>query len=311
VLLALNPPHITRLVVDPPALSLGKPLLLLAPDDDGGGAEIMTPAPVSPVGAAVTPPPPTPPTDDDIGHLRLPPTEEDSGVGRGMVILAEPVPSLLSPIHPQHFKEPQPHNTAALHRVASFSSSSVRAPAPAAASAALVSMEDEDDDDDDEAEEEEAGLAMEAAAAAAAAVATAAAAGAMVEDEPVAPPPPARGKKLSLSVIACLSYLSMGGLMGLLGPAIPQMARALNVAETALGGAFAARAGGYILGSALVSRIPGKCWSRLGVMGVAGVVASVLNAAMPYSGRLVVLLPICFAQGVGLAIISTLGNIVL
>jgi hypothetical protein len=153
-------------------------------------------------------------------------------------------------------------------------------------------------------DEDEAGLAMEAAAMAAMA--------AMVEEsEPVAPPPPARGKKLSLSIIACLSYMSMGGLMGLLGPAIPLMARALNVAETALGGAFAARAGGYILGSALVSRIPERCWSRLGIMGVAGVVASILNAVMPYSGHLAVLLPICFAQGVGLAIISTLGNIVL
>ena len=146
---------------------------------------------------------------------------------------------------------------------------------------AVVVVEDggEKDDDDD---------------ATARAMALAEADARALEMEPVAPPPPARAKKvggwayrgrmgtrartrpldardahsrhlcphaqpqLSLSVIACFSYLSMGGLMGLLGPAIPLMARALGVAETALGGAFAARAGGYILGSALVSRIPEK-----------------------------------------------------
>ena len=105
----------------------------------------------------------------------------------------------------------------------------------------------------------------------------------------------------------------MGGLMGLLGPSIPLLAKVLNVKETALGGAFAARAGGYILGSLVVARLPeeGKGLSRISLMGVAGVGASVLNVAMPYSGYLAALLPLCFVQGIGLAVISTLGNVVL
>ena len=55
--------------------------------------------------------------------------------------------------------------------------------------------------------------------------------------------------------------------MGLLGPAIPLLALTLDVHETSLGGAFAARAGGYILGSLLVSKVPERSSiSRIGML---------------------------------------------
>jgi len=55
--------------------------------------------------------------------------------------------------------------------------------------------------------------------------------------------------------------------MGLLGPAIPLLALTLDVHETSLGGAFAARAGGYILGSLLLSQIPERSSiSRIGTL---------------------------------------------
>lgn len=297
-------------------------------DDDHD--EVRTPAPVPPLGAGASPPSsspadeeveaeeeaeaegrraattPTQPHDaiaaaasdeDDVAPpgLELPPTEGAEGQ-RTMTMLAEPAVTPSSPAspvihrHDHHQQQQQEQQLARPDSCPSSPTASTTAAPLAAAAAAAAAAEVEARVGLEDGEED--GVEVE-------------------DDEPVAPPPPARGKKLSLSVIACLSYMSMGGIMGLLGPSIPLMARALDVAETALGGAFAARAGGYILGSALVSRIPERCWSRLGVMGVAGMVASVLNAAMPYSGRLAVLLPICFAQGVGLAIISTLGNIVL
>ena len=59
-----------------------------------------------------------------------------------------------------------------------------------------------------------------------------------------------------LSLIACFIWVSMGGLVGLLGPAIPAIAKHLGVADTSLGWAFSVRAGGYIIGSLITSRLP-------------------------------------------------------
>ena len=124
--------------------------------------------------------------------------------------------------------------------------------------------------------------------------------------------------QVTMSVIACLSYVTMGGLMGLLGPAIPSLAQYLgklvgymcgcreegkqeeaysfgvdviflhdiqntDVEETSLGGAFASRAGGYIVGSLLVPRLPEKgCLTRVGIMAVTGVLASTINMCIPH-----------------------------
>lgn len=51
----------------------------------------------------------------------------------------------------------------------------------------------------------------------------------------------------------------MGGLVGLLGPAIPAIAKHLGVEDTELGWAFSVRAGGYIIGSLITSRLPERC----------------------------------------------------
>ena len=51
----------------------------------------------------------------------------------------------------------------------------------------------------------------------------------------------------------------MGGLVGLLGPAIPAIAKQLGVEDTELGWAFSVRAGGYIIGSLITSRLPERC----------------------------------------------------
>ncbi len=148
------------------------------------------------------------------------------------------------------------------------------------------------------------------------------------ETLPILPPPPSppashaepspqkkKRKKLSkkvvVSVIACFSWVSMGGLQGLLGPAIPAIATQLAVPDTALGWAFSVRAGGYIAGSLLISRLTDDGPSKVMVMACAGVLASVVNLVIPYSTVLLVLLALCFLQGIGLSIISTLGNIVL
>jgi hypothetical protein len=121
-------------------------------------------------------------------------------------------------------------------------------------------------------------------------------------------------KKVVVSVIACFSWVSMGGLQGLLGPAIPAIAKHLAVPNTSLGWAFTVRAGGYITGSLLISRFMedgAQRPSKLMIMACAGLVASVINVAMPHSASMVLLLFLCFLQGNGLSIISTLGNIVL
>jgi MFS family permease len=104
----------------------------------------------------------------------------------------------------------------------------------------------------------------------------------------------------------------MGGLQGLLGPAIPSIAKQLNVADTALGWAFSVRAGGYICGSLIISRVDEERGpSKMMIMAVAGVLASVVNLCMPYVTVMLAFLALCFCQGIGLSIISTLGNIVL
>ncbi len=59
-----------------------------------------------------------------------------------------------------------------------------------------------------------------------------------------------------LSLIACSVWVAMGGLVGLLGPAIPAIAKQLGVEDTELGWAFSVRAGGYIIGSLVTSRLP-------------------------------------------------------
>ena len=106
----------------------------------------------------------------------------------------------------------------------------------------------------------------------------------------------------------------MGGLQGLLGPAIPAIAKHLAVPDTSLGWAFTVRAGGYITGSLIISRLRedgGQRPSKVMIMACAGVLASVVNVAIPHSTGMLVLLFLCFLQGIGLSIISTLGNIVL
>ena len=47
------------------------------------------------------------------------------------------------------------------------------------------------------------------------------------------------------------------------------------------------------------------------VMAAAAVVASAVNLAIPHSNAMLLFLALCFFQGIGLSIISTLGNIVL
>jgi hypothetical protein len=47
------------------------------------------------------------------------------------------------------------------------------------------------------------------------------------------------------------------------------------------------------------------------IMASAAVVASGVNLAIPHSNALLLFLVLCFLQGIGLSIISTLGNIVL
>lgn len=67
-----------------------------------------------------------------------------------------------------------------------------------------------------------------------------------------------------LSLIACFVWVSMGGLVGLLGPAIPRIAKHLGVEDTELGWAFSVRAGGYIIGSLITSRLPERCVIQCG-----------------------------------------------
>lgn len=51
--------------------------------------------------------------------------------------------------------------------------------------------------------------------------------------------------------------------------------------------------------------------SKVLLMAVAAVVASAVNLAIPLSDTMLIFLALCFLQGIGLSVISTLGNIVL
>src|SRR6056297_2163687 len=66
--------------------------------------------------------------------------------------------------------------------------------------------------------------------------------------------PPTK-RKTVISLITCFSWVSMGGLQGLLGAAIPVLAKHLSLRGTTLGWVFTVRAGGYIAGSFLISRL--------------------------------------------------------
>lgn len=124
--------------------------------------------------------------------------------------------------------------------------------------------------------------------------------------------PPTK-RKTVISLITCFSWVSMGGLQGLLGAAIPVLAKHLSLRGTTLGWVFTVRAGGYIAGSFRISRLhkDNEKLSEIMSIGCAGLIASLMNFAIPRSNSLLMLLALCFIQGFGLSTMSTLGNIVL
>ncbi|EWM30127.1 sodium-dependent glucose transporter 1 [Nannochloropsis gaditana] len=128
---------------------------------------------------------------------------------------------------------------------------------------------------------------------------------------PASYPRPARGVGL-ITVIACISFFSLGGLVGVTGPAIPSLTVHLGCRdETQLGSAFTCRGAGYLTGAVLASVLDTRCSKGkhlVVVMGslLAGLATLGIVWTHVFSGFLVLMV----LQGLGLGCVDTAANAV-
>lgn len=135
---------------------------------------------------------------------------------------------------------------------------------------------------------------------------------------PKKPPPLPQGAatnrtRLIVTVIAYISFFSLGGLVGVTGPAIPDLAIHLGHRdETQLGSAFTCRGSGYLCGAFLASVLDHR-WPRGKhfVMIVGSLLAGLATLGAAFTSSFSIFLPVMVLQGLGLGCVDTAANAVL
>jgi len=116
--------------------------------------------------------------------------------------------------------------------------------------------------------------------------------------------------QLVITALACVAFLLLGGLGGIIGPSVPALAMELGLKETKLAGIFTCRGLGFLTGSFTMPFLDKYLQKHL-LMTLCTFIAGIVTFAVVFVHALPPLLALMFFQGLSLAGVVVTGNAVM
>lgn len=116
--------------------------------------------------------------------------------------------------------------------------------------------------------------------------------------------------QIVITALACVAFLLLGGLGGVIGPSVPALALELGLKETKLAGIFTCRGLGFLTGSFSMPFLDKYLQKHL-LMTLCTLIAGIVTFAVVFVHALPPLLALMFFQGLSLAGVVVTGNAVL
>jgi MFS family permease len=113
-----------------------------------------------------------------------------------------------------------------------------------------------------------------------------------------------------ITILACIAFLLLGGLGGIIGPSVPSLASKLGLLETKLAGVFTSRGLGFLVGSFSMPYLD-KYLPKYLLMTLCTTIAGIVTFSVVFAPTISPLLALMFLQGLSLAGVVVTGNAVL